>query len=208
MSFKRKNEVTIDAVKEAYKRNGFKLYSGGEFDVNVFGIRSNESQCNSFDDLVCVMYVDENGNWNLKKYNATTDPGKYYLENPLNDSGTAIVVPGQYPKSHIIGLHQGKYEALVQRGKLKIYRDNNKDQYFDFDEDSIVEGNSFGINIHRATPKEGMESVQVDKWSAGCQCIASYDDFQEFMSICRKARDRWGNHFTYTLFNEDMFFGI
>ena len=57
----------------------------------------------------------------------------------------------------------------------------------------------FGINIHRATKYAGKKSTQVDKWSAGCQVIASNDDWKEFMSICRKSRDTWGNSFTYTL---------
>ena len=43
------------------------------------------------------------------------------------------------------------------------------------------------------------KSKQVDKWSAGCQVIAANDDWHEFMDICRVARDKWSNSFTYTL---------
>ena len=39
------------------------------------------------------------------------------------------------------------------------------------------------------TAREGGKSVQVDKWSAGCQVIAANADFKLFMEICRKARD-------------------
>ena len=45
----------------------------------------------------------------------------------------------------------------------------------------------------------GKKSTKVDKWSAGCQVIAANDDWHEFMDICRVARDKWGNSFTYTL---------
>ena len=38
---------------------------------------------------------------------------------------------------------------------------------------------------------------------AGCQVIAANDDFTLFMEICRKARNVWGNSFTYTLINSD-----
>ena len=55
----------------------------------------------------------------------------------------------------------------------------------------------FGINIHRAN-KWGT-SVQIDKWSAGCQVIASNEDFLEFMTLVEKAKAKWGNSFTYTL---------
>lgn len=208
MGFARKDEVTVESVRSAYEHNGFKFYNEGPFDVNIFGIRSNGRESNKFDDMIGVIYQDDKLEWNLKKYNATTDPGRTYLLSPLNKSGTAILVPGQYKGSHMIGLHQGKYEALRQKGNLKLYRDNNKDNILDFNEDSIIEGNDFGINIHRATAKDGLESVQVDSWSAGCQVIAAKDDFEEFMKICRKARDLWGNSFTYTLFTEQTFFDI
>ena len=65
-------------------------------------------------------------------------------------------------------------------------------------EENVHEG-VFGINIHRATAKSGGTSTRVDKWSAGCQVIAKNSDFKEFMEICHKAKDVWGNSFTYTL---------
>ena len=92
----------------------------------------------------------------------------------------------------------GRYEALGQQKPVKVYRDNNLDDCYDFDESSIQEG-LFGINIHRATKYAGKKSSQIDRWSAGCQVIAAYDDFMEFMQICNNSKDIWGNSFTYTL---------
>ena len=63
----------------------------------------------------------------------------------------------------------------------------------------ILKTGIFGINIHRATKHAGKKSTQIDKWSAGCQVIASNDDWTKFMKIMRKARDTWSNSFTYTL---------
>ena len=49
------------------------------------------------------------------------------------------------------------------------------------------------------------ESYYVNKWSAGCQVFKKVADFNEFMDICRKARDIWGNSFSYTLIeSEDL----
>jgi hypothetical protein len=73
-----------------------------------------------------------------------------------------------------------------------------QDGIYDCLEEDIDKG-IFGINIHRATAKTGGKSTRVDKWSAGCQVISSNDDFAVFMKICRKAREVWGNSFTYTL---------
>ena len=115
-----------------------------------------------------------------------------------NKKGVAILKPGQYRSSHKIRKHQGRYEALGQQKPVKVYRDANLDNKYDLIEESISEG-LFGINIHRATKYAGKKSTQIDKWSAGCQVIASNDDFAVFMKICRQARDLWGNSFTYTL---------
>ena len=122
----------------------------------------------------------------------------HWEQNLLNKNGVAILVPGQYRGSHEIGLHQGKYEALRQKKPLKVFRDNNRDGRYDMDPNRIFEG-IFGINIHRATKWIGKESTLIDKWSAGCQVIAANDDFRQFMELCNKAKDIWGNSFTYTL---------
>ena len=91
---------------------------------------------------------------------------------------------------------------MRQQKPVQVYRDNNLDECYDLNEENIQEG-IFGINIHRATKWEGKKSTQIDKWSAGCQVIAANDDWEEFMSICRNARDSWGNSFTYTLIESD-----
>ena len=57
----------------------------------------------------------------------------------------------------------------------------------------------YGINIHRATGRQGGTSTRVDKWSAGCQVIANNNDWHCFLDICQTAREIWGNNFTYTL---------
>ena len=109
-----------------------------------------------------------------------------------NKAGVARLVEGQYRGSHIIRLHGGKYEALGQNKPVKVYRDPNKDMKYD--ENKIAEG-VFGINIHKA----GADSTYVENWSEGCQVFKRAKDFEEFMVICRKARDIHGNSFTYTL---------
>ncbi len=178
---------------------GHTVFLNGEYNINIIGIRSAHHQPNRFDDTIHCVYKDENGDWIQKSWPCTTEPGKYWLENPTNVNGTAVLVPGQYRSVWKIDLHQGKYEALCQRnGQVKVYRDDNKDDIIDCDPDSISEG-YFGINIHKA----GAHSTQIDRWSAGCQVFANESDFDEFMVICRKARDKWGNSFSYTLVPEE-----
>jgi hypothetical protein len=106
--------------------------------------------------------------------------------------GVARLVEGQYRGSHMLGLHQGKYEALRQKSPVKVFRDDNKDMVYD--EKKITEG-VYGINIHKA----GQDSTWVENWSAGCQVFKRVKDFDEFMKIIKKSSKIHGNSFTYTL---------
>jgi len=177
---------------------GYAVFESGQYNVNIIGVRSAHHKPNSFDDVMHCVYKDENDLWVSKSWEVTTEPGVYWLENPMNVGGTAVLVPGQYRSVYRIDKHRGAYDALCQRGgTVRCYRDKNKDDVVDMDPDSITEG-YYGINIHKA----GSASTQVNKWSAGCQVFANEDDFTEFMDICYKARDKWGNSFSYTLLEE------
>ena len=191
---------TSEQIEAAMASKGYKYFTGGDFDVNIIGVRNTETKgrvTNAFDDCVTISYK-EDGEWKFHCYKATTDPGSHWEKNLLNKKGVAILKPGQYRGSHKLRLHQGKYLALGQQKPVKVYRDNNRDGKYDLLEESIDEG-LFGINIHRATGRAGGTSIRVDKWSAGCQVIADNDDWHQFLDICQTAREIWGNSFSYTL---------
>ena len=191
---------TREQIQTAMESKGYKYFTGGDFDVNIIGVRNSETKgrvTNAFDDCVTISYK-EDGEWKFHCYQATTDPGSHWEQNLLNKKGVAILKPGQYRGSHKLRLHLGKYLALGQQKPVKVYRDNNRDGNYDLLEENIDEG-IFGINIHRATGRKGGKSIRVDKWSAGCQVIADNDDWHQFLDICQTAREIWGNSFTYTL---------
>ena len=134
----------------------------------------------------------------MSYYVVTTQPGITSLKTPVNAKGCAILVPGQYRGCWKIGLHKGKYEALTQDKPVSVYRDINRDNYYDYDKSKIDRG-MFGINIHKA----GANSVQVDNWSAGCQVFANANQFKLFMDLCHKqVINGFGSNFTYTLLTE------
>jgi len=195
---------TRQQIESTVKAKGYKWFENGNYNLNIVGVRNGETLnevTNKFDDCVTLSYKKD-GEWQFHCFEATTDPGKHWVDNILNEAGVAILKENQYRGSHKIGLHQGKYEALRQQKPVQVYRDNNLDECYDLNEENIQEG-IFGINIHRATKWEGKKSTQIDKWSAGCQVIAANDDFRLFMEICNKSKDTWGNSFTYTLINSD-----
>lgn len=190
---------TREQVEAAVKAKGYVWFedtANKGFDVNIVGIRNSSTGkkvTNVFDDWMTLSYK-EGGVWKFHSWAITTDPGTKAVKEYHNPNGVARLVPGQYRKSHIIRLHQGKYEALGQNAPVKVWRDKNKDM--SFDEVTIQEG-VFGINIHRSNPTT--ESAYVENWSEGCQVFKRVKDFNEFMAICRKSRDIHGNSFSYTL---------
>ena len=195
--------IDLHTIRNAYRYMGYTYFTSGDYNLNIFGIRSNDYRSNYFNDVVGMTYL-ENGKWVVKKYTATTDPGLYYRLHPMHNQGTAIIVPGQYRGVYQIGLHQGKYEALCQCKPMKYWRDNDLNDRLNFNSPIITD--MAGTNLHRANNNPNCASKLVDKWSAGCQCLASFNDFTELMTIVRRSKDLYGNSFTYTLFTEDNFF--
>lgn len=188
--------VLIQRIKQIMNNKGYKFFERGNYNLNIIGIRSKQSVANSFDDsLMCIFKKDNE--WIINEYTITTDAGSYWLNNPIDKKGTALLVPDQYRGVYGLRLHKGKYKALCQSwGDVKVYRDNNKDIILDYDPQTIDEG-MFGINIHRSNPRT--ESTMVNKWSAGCQVFKKVNEYDEFIKDCELARNIWGNKFTYTL---------
>jgi len=192
------SDITFIKIQLAYGTKKYPLDLRLMF-VNVFGIRSADSTPDTFNDIVGFACATTSG-WLVRAYRATTDPGLFYLRNPMNTEGTGIVVPGHYPDSHVIGKHKGQYTALVQSGPVKMYRDKNKDDKFDMTPENIVEGTNFGMNIHRANPAQA--STVVDKWSAACQVVAGPNNFEELIGFCLVHKALYENKFSYTLFDQ------
>ena len=176
---------------------GHAVFEKGLYNLNIIGVRTPDDSANKFNDHMHVVYKDEHG-WVTRTWQCTTDPGVYWREHPMNVNGTAILMADQFRGSHKIGLHRGKYTALVQTGgRVRVYRDDNKDEVLDMDPATEQDG-YFGINIHKA----GSHSTEVDKWSAGCQVFANADDFECFMNIVKKSAETYGSQFTYTLIDD------
>ncbi len=193
--------ITFDKVYKALKSKGYKVFEQDNkpYNLNIIGIRSDNRKPNSFDDWIVVLWKYK-GNWNFHLYEATTDPGLFWLEHPMNAKGTAIVKEGQYEGSHKLGKHNNEYKALQQCGKITVIRDYNRDGLLDISSGREETGSDFCINIHRA--RLNGRSILVDKWSAGCQVFADSFQFDQFIKMCEQAVINWGNSFTYTLINE------
>mgnify|MGYP003640319919 FL=1 len=178
------------------------IFTRGELNLNIIGLRSSNPRAGKFDDRICVVYKDKNG-WISRCWKATCDPGVYFLKHPMRVEGCAVLAPGQYRGAYRIGTHRN-YTSLVQTGgPVRLFRDRNFDEIVDQEARTLTDPVYAGINIHRASPrkdgKSGGGSTEVQKWSAGCQVLADADDHAELMGLAQASSARYGNSFTYTL---------
>ena len=188
----------LPVVLEHMKKLGHAVFSKGDYNLNIFGIRGVSRDSDAFDDVLGCAYRRD-GQWVVEYWPATTDPGRRLLEKPINKMGAAILCPGQYRGVYRIARHQGKYDALCQKGgPVTVYRDDNKDNILDMDESNKQTG-MFGINIHK---RAGVRR-RVHASSAGCQVFDKMRDFDRLMCLARnQALFGQGETFTYTLLDQ------
>lgn len=197
-------DVTTTDILSTFKRLGYKLEESKGY-PNLFGIRSKNQGTDQFDDKIgAIVFVDNSPK--LFMYDGTTDPGLYYLKNPMRKEGTAILIPGQYINCFKVGTHKG-YRAYEQIGNMTYIRDNNKDKYLDMvskGSNGMFKGN-IKSNLHRASQYK--KSKLVDKWSAACQVVADPKEYSVLLGLGVDASSIYGleNKFNYTLFREEDF---
>ena len=196
----------IKRIKTIAQEKGHVIYTE-PYRLNIWGFRANTEKPNVFDDELHVftnISQTKIAKWAYLVFKITTDPGTYWLQNPLNPKGTAILKAGQYLDAYSIDKHRNKYYALCQRlAKVTVIRDYDRDAILDFNNGKEQTG-MFGINIHRAR-KTG-STYSVDRHSAGCQVFKNAQDFDFFMKLCEVHRKLYGNKFTYTLVDKRMEF--
>ncbi|XWK90505.1 MAG: peptidoglycan-binding domain-containing protein [Phormidium sp.] len=114
------------------------------------------------------------GNWK-----ATTEPGNYYTQRPMNRQGAARIAFGQY-KAWQVGTHgtSDRHEALVQVAKIKVCRDLNQDGIRKGD---FIDEGLFYVNQHW-----GYDMPVVGKASAGCLVGQSRAHHREFMALIKQ----------------------
>jgi len=147
--------------------------------VNIAYVE-NSSGPNQFNDLRVAFTVRGGAPFLIGKWEATTEPGRYYTDHPMNPKGAARIAFGQY-KAWKVGIHAGSHEALVQCGPLRVHRDLNGD--YSRVGDAEETGSSFGINQHWGydLPKD-----DIGKASAGCLVGRTRAGHRRFMAILKQ----------------------
>ena len=157
----------------------------------ILGVRSNEDNPNIFDDK---FYIFKNKTF-LMVMSGTTNPGISILKKfeKYNYNGAAIPKANAwYYDMWIYGLHRGKIQALLQRGrKISVYRDNNKDQ--NSDEKGKLYSGYFGINFHLNSydMKSKIKKKYINSWSAGCQVPNDPVKYSALMDRLKREKNKW-----------------
>ena len=165
------------------ERKGYQVDRGpGEVNiVYVEGMNpdgtANADEANKWNDLRLLIRFEGGAPRIIGEWAATTEPGRYWTENPMSPLGAARIEFGQY-KSWQVGMHRNNHEALVQTGgEVTVCRDLNKDGQRTGDKRQTGE---FGINQHW-----GYDLPEVEKASAGCLVGQSKDGHRQFMALVK-----------------------
>lgn len=186
----------INIAKES-KYPIFRRSEAYPINLNIWGIRSKDTNTKYYNDVIAFFYEDENDAWELMLFEATTDPSNLNLETPVNSKGCAILREGFHESIWKIGKHKGQYTALVQANPCCVIRDNNKDDKIDFSDNTDC--GMFGINLHRASSWK--VSDEIGLYSAGCQVIKDVNQWNELIiPLITKAVGK--GYQSYVLINE------
>ncbi len=148
--------------------------------MNADGTENNDAP-NQFNDRRIVIEVVEGipkivGNWE-----ATTEPGRYFTQNPMDTKGAARIKFNQY-KAWRFGAHKNQPRALRQDENVTVHRDFNRDGFRTGDK---LDTGLFGINQHHAN---GAPRHDIGKWSAGCLVGRTVADHETFMNLITQDR--------------------
>lgn len=201
-------KYSFSEILSVMDRKHYAYYTKGLFNLNLVGVRTENSISDKFDDLLYVFYRGEDNQFKLHEFAFTSDAGKHWLLNPMNVGGCAILVPGQYRNVYLIGGRHKDYEALEQVAPMQYVRDSNRDNNLDFNlyRDPILRKKHIfnGIiksNMHRASAIKTL--LNVGMYSAACQVLQKPEDFKFLIELSHKNKANGnGSRLSYTLLEE------
>jgi hypothetical protein len=172
-----------DRVITVMERKGFQV-DRGPGEVNIVYVEGmepdgtpNANEENEWNDVRMLIRFQDGKPVIVASWAATTEPGRYWTQNPLTPLGVARIEFGQY-KAWQVGMQRESHEALVQTGgEVTVSRDQNKDgrRVGDRRQTGV-----FGLNQHW-----GYDLCEVDKASAGSLVGQSKDGHRQFMALVK-----------------------
>lgn len=175
-----------DRIVAAMRQRGYEVFEGPDV-VNICYVEgmnldetSNANRHNAWDDLRVVFRYDQGKATILGKWEATTEPGAYWTDHPMNSDGAFHIALGQQT-AWVMGEYHG-HPALRQSGNLSGTRDKVKD----YKRDGGHVNGQFGVHHHAGY---NYKKDDIGRSSAGCQVgrtTAGHDDFIRIVSADRR----------------------
>ena len=193
-------EAVIQDLQNLFTQKGYVW----DPEFNLVGIRSLPQVNNKFTDYLVVTFV-QNGVSRVYRMIMTTVPGYDRGQTIFyGTQGRAVMKEGQYIDAYGVGLHAGKYTALVNRDGKRypdFFRDVNGDGILDISSPPSVlnENKLVGLNIH-STRFNSSPFSNVYNWSEGCQVIQWWQNFKHMMAIVNALGRKL---YDYTLINSN-----
>jgi hypothetical protein len=146
--------------------------------VNINGILNNDAP-DMFNDVRAVFNAERC----LDCWQATSEPGRWYTDYPMNWLGAFRIAFGFHDRAWQIGIHgvSDPHEALVQVAEIAGYRDYNKDMIRTGDQQVV---GIYGINQHYGYD---LPPNSIGQASAGCLVGRTRFGHRQFMEYCRNS---------------------
>lgn len=182
-------------IVQAMQARGYRVDVGNDV-MNIVYIEGmelsgapNGNRPNCWDDVRMLIRVAPGGQASiLGAWEATTEPGQYWTDHPMNAAGAFHIDLGQQT-AWVPGMYHNA-EALVQARSLKGTRDGARHYARD---GMHVEG-MYGVHHHKGYD---FAKDNIGKSSAGCQVGRTVAGHMEFMNILHTDR-RWSPSFMWT----------
>ena len=149
--------------------------------IDADGTENNDAPNKFNDRRILIEIVDSIpkiiGNWE-----ATTEPGTFWTNNPMNSKGAARIKFDQF-KAWRVGTHKIQFPALLQVADITVHRDFDRNGFRTGDK--LDTGSDFGINQHHANDASRHD---IGRWSAGCLVGRSKAEHNKFMEIIMQDR--------------------
>lgn len=158
--------------------------------------KRNDNAPNVFNDLRILLAFEQEKPVIKGIWEATTEPGRYWTEHPMNPGGAFRIAFGQYT-----AWQYGEYHgapALIQAGKITGYRDANKD--YKRDGDKTDTGDYFGVHHHGGY---NYPHDDLGRSSAGClvgRTVAGHAEFMRILATDPRYKANRNFMFTATIF--------
>jgi hypothetical protein len=205
----------VEQHREACRRQNYVFFETGEDNLNIHAIRNDQFFDNGFTDQLRIIYR-RNGQWQVFESKFTTlagTKGHGGEQRPLTGaetgtgvSGVAIIIPSQYRRVYKFVDNYWQwlaYPFFQQIDNMLYWRDNNRNGVVD--KGKIYTGN-YGTNLHRMgnnNQEKDWVNSETEWWSQGCHG-APEPQFRGILPIVRRAVPKYGDVFSYTLFDAEQ----